>query len=85
MLISLMFKPFALFINFLIGLLGGFFGDYHFINYGFGVVLDLIGYGVNFMGSSTFQLCISTIGFWFTIDMAWACIEWIYKKIPGVD
>ena len=44
MLISLMFKPFALFINFLIGILGGFFGDYQFINHGFGVVLDLIGY-----------------------------------------
>lgn len=85
MLVSLMFKPFAIFINFLIGLLGGFFGDYSFVCSGFGVILDLIGYGVYFMGSSTFQLCISTIGFWFTVDIVWACIEWIYKKIPGVD
>lgn len=85
MLISLILKPFFIFINFLIGLLGGFFGDIAFVNYGFDVVVDLIGYGVYFMGSSTFNLVISSIAFWFTIDIAWACIEWLYKKIPGID
>lgn len=85
MLLSLILKPFFIFINFLIGLLGGFFGDVQFINYGFDVVIDLLGYGVFFMGYSTFSLVISSIGFWFTIDMAWACIEWLYKKIPGVE
>ena len=85
MLLTLILKPFFIFINFLIGLLGGFFGDVQFINYGFDVVVDLLGYGVFFMGYSTFSLVISSIGFWFTIDMVWACIEWLYKKIPGVE
>ena len=85
MLIGLILKPFFIFINFIIGLLGGFFGDIRFINNGFDVVVDLVGYGVYFMGASTFNLVISSIAFWFTVDMAWACIEWLYKKIPGVD
>lgn len=85
MLLALILKPFFMFINFIIGLLGGFFGDVVFISQGFGVVLDLIGYGVYFMGASTFSLVVSSIGFWFTVDIAWACIEWIYKKIPGID
>lgn len=85
MLISLIIKPFAIFINFLIGLLGGFFGDFSFIVSGLDALINLIGYGVYFMGFSTFQLCISSISFWFTVDIIWACIEWVYKKIPGVD
>lgn len=85
MLISLILKPFFIFINFLIGLLGGFFGNVSFISSGFDVVVDLLGYGIYFMGSNTFNFVISSIGFWFTIDIAWACIEWLYKKIPGVD
>ena len=85
MLLSLILKPFFILINFFIGLLGGFVCDIPFINYGFDVVIDLIGYGVYFMGYSTFNLVVSTIAFWLTLDMAWACIEWLYKKIPGVD
>ena len=85
MLLGLVLKPFFILINFFIGLLGGFVGDIPFINHGFDVVVDLIGYGVYFMGYSTFNLVISTIAFWLTLDMAWACIEWLYKKIPGVD
>ena len=47
MLIGLILKPFFILINFFIGLLGGFVGDIPFINRGFDVVVDLIGYGVN--------------------------------------
>lgn len=85
MLLGLILKPFFLFINLLISMLGGFFGDVKFIVGGFDIIIDLIAYGVYFMGASTFSLLISSIGFWFTIEMVWAIIEWIYKKIPGVD
>ena len=55
MLLSLILKPFFILINFFIGLLGGFVGDIPFINHGFDVVVDLIGYGVYFMGYSTYN------------------------------
>lgn len=85
MLIALIMKPFFIFINFLIATLGGFFGSYQFVNEGFEVLLDILGYGVYFMGFSTFNLVIGSIAFWFTVDIAWAVIEWIYIKIPGVN
>lgn len=85
MLIALIMKPFFIFVNFLIATIGGFFGDYQFINSGFEVILDILGYGVYFFGASTFTFVISSIAFWFTVDIAWAVIEWLYVKIPGVN
>ena len=28
---------------------------------------------------------IFSVGFWTSIHFSWAIIEWLYKKIPGVD
>lgn len=78
-------KPFFIFINFLISLFGGFFGNYQFITGGFETILDILGHGVYFMGVDTFAFVVSSIAFWFTVDIAWAVIEWIYIKIPGVN
>lgn len=32
-----------------------------------------------------FKLCISNVIFWLSVQMGWAIIEWVYKKIPGVS
>lgn len=30
-------------------------------------------------------IVIGNIAFWLTAQLAWAVIEWIYKKIPGIN
>lgn len=84
MLIGLVLAPFWLLINFIISLLGGFFGDYSFTVHSFDVLLSVLGYGVYFFGATTFCMVVSSISFWLTLDMSWAFIEWVYKKIPGI-
>lgn len=32
-----------------------------------------------------FAFCVSNVVFWLGLQMTWAIIEWIYKKIPGVN
>lgn len=85
MILSLILSPIWFLINQLISLLGGFFGDYDFTVKSFGVLLDVLGYGVYFFGANTFCMVVSSIVFWLTVDLVWAIIEWIYKKIPGIS
>lgn len=28
---------------------------------------------------------IGSVVSWFGIQLGWACVEWIYKKIPGIN
>ena len=85
MLIQLLLTPIWAIINGLISLLGVFFGEFTWSVGNFDVLLDLLGYGVYFFGTSTFCMVVSNIAFWLTVDMVWAIVEWIYKKIPGVN
>ena len=32
-----------------------------------------------------FCFIVGNIVFWIALDIIWAIIEWVYKKIPGVD
>lgn len=45
----------------------------------------LLGWALNFFPPSLWGTIILSIGFWYGIQMTWAIIEWVYKKIPGVD
>ena len=85
MLIEMILSPIWVIINGLISLLGGFFGEFSWSVGNFDVLLDLLGYGVYFFGATTFCMVVSNIAFWLTVDMVWAIVEWIYKKIPGVS
>ena len=85
MLIQMILTPIWSIINGLISLLGGFFGEFTWSVGNFDVLLDLLGYGVYFFGTTTFCMVVSNIAFWLTVDMVWAIVEWIYKKIPGVS
>ena len=44
-----------------------------------------ISIGCYFFGTSNFILVITCVLAWAGIDLAWAVIEWAYKKVPGVD
>lgn len=48
-------------------------------------IFDLLAHGVAVVGINNFSLCIGSIMFWYGVQFVWAIIEWIYKKIPGVD
>ena len=44
-----------------------------------------IGLGLYFFGTLPFVLVISSVLFWSGVDLSWGIIEWIYKKIPGIN
>lgn len=81
MLIKLIMLPFWLLITFLIGLIP----KIEIFQSGFGAVTNIIGYGCSIIGTDFFFSILGNIIFWLTIQMTWSIIEWIYKKIPGVE
>ena len=60
MIIQLILTPIWAIINGLIALLGGFFGEFSWSVGNFDVLLDLLGYGVYFFGTTTFCMVVST-------------------------
>lgn len=82
MIIEAIFNVFFTFINFLIEILPF---DIQFINGGLSSFIDLLGYGVYIVGPTCFVAMIGTWITWTTIHISWAIIEWIYKKIPGIN
>ena len=47
--------------------------------------INLLKTGLYFFGTNSFYLAIGSLIFWLGIDLGWGVIEWLYKKIPGVD
>ena len=82
MITELILSVFFGFASFLIGLLSGF-------DYSKGGIADtfftLLQYGLYFFGSTPFALVFGSVVAWASIDFAWAIIEWVYVKIPGVN
>ena len=50
-----------------------------------GVFYDLLSTGFYFFGSAPFMMVFGSVVFWIGVEIGWTSIEWIYKKIPGVD
>lgn len=48
-------------------------------------VFSLLVKASEFFPMDMFVLCIGNIGFWLAVHFVWAIVEWVYKKIPGVD
>lgn len=46
--------------------------------------MTFLAYGFAIFPFSLFMIFISNVLFWLGVQMVWAIIEWIYKKIPGV-
>lgn len=48
-------------------------------------LFSLLGQAFIIFPPDLFLICIGNVSFWLSIQMLWAIIEWIYKKIPGVS
>lgn len=81
MLIQLMMSPMWFMVYALIGM----FPVLESFPSGFGAVTNIIGYGCAIIGTDFFLSILGNIIFWLTVQLAWALIEWIYKKVPGVN
>lgn len=46
--------------------------------------LTLLNKALYFFPQDVWWLFISNLSFWLTAQLTWACIEWAYKKIPGI-
>lgn len=47
--------------------------------------LNVLSYGLMFFPIDVFISAIGSIAFWLLAHMVWAVVEWVYKKIPGID
>lgn len=45
----------------------------------------LLSKGIAFFGADIWYVIMANVGFWLTVQFGWSVIEWVYKKIPGVD
>lgn len=45
----------------------------------------MIRIGLGIFPNDVWLVCIMNGLFWITIQFTWSMIEWVYKKIPGVD
>ena len=50
-----------------------------------GDTLSLLHKGLSVFPSDVWVAILSNITFWASVQFSWAIIEWVYKKIPGVD
>ena len=47
--------------------------------------LNVLSYGLMFFPIDVFVTVFGSIAFWMGAHLVWALVEWVYKKIPGVD
>lgn len=82
MILELCFKPFFILIKFLITLVPSFVGSGVSSLVSFSVYLSPI---LSLLPNGFFSSFISSVTFYMTAQFGWVVIEWVYKKIPGVD
>lgn len=81
MLIQLMMAPLWALVYLLINL----FPVIESFPTSFGAVTNIIGYGCAIVGTDFFLAILGNVIFWLTVQLTWAIVEWIYKKVPGVN
>ena len=47
--------------------------------------VDVLKYPMSIFPADVWIALISSVIFWYVAQMTWAIIEWIIKKIPGVN
>ena len=47
--------------------------------------IDLISKGLSLFPPDVWWTCIGNVAFWMYLQLGWAIIEWIYKKLPGIN
>lgn len=48
-------------------------------------LLDLLSKAAVFVPFDTFLGCIATWFAFYNVELLWSIVEWVYKKIPGVN
>lgn len=48
-------------------------------------LISLLIKGMQFFPPDVWAIAIGNIIFWLLLQFIWAIIEWVYKKIPGVN
>lgn len=81
MIVSLLLSPVFLLISGLIGMLPVAFALPDWLN----PCLDLLSTALWFFPGDVWALVIGNVMFWVVAKLAWSIIEWVYKKVPGVD
>jgi len=46
---------------------------------------SLISKGLYFFPIDVWRTIIANVSFWLGAQLVWSIIEWVYKKVPGVD
>lgn len=47
--------------------------------------IQLLEKGLSLFPADVWWTCIGNVAFWMYVQLTWAIIEWIYKKIPGIS
>lgn len=81
MIVEALLSVFFSFCKFLVSLLPSMAQIPNWVN----SAINWIGWGLCFFPEDCWTVCIANITAWILIHWGWALIEWIYKKIPGVD
>lgn len=76
-----------MFLNFIIGLFdmlpASTFTDSIQVHISY--FLTALGYFNSLIGLDIFVVCLSHALFFWAFDVIWGIIEWVYKKVPGVN
>lgn len=81
MIIEAIFKPMFLLIKGLISLLS-FAGTFPSWAVDF---LKLMSTALEYFPGDVLVVILCNVWLWISAFLAWAVIEWVYKKVPGVD
>jgi len=85
MIIEFLLNPFFWFVEFLFNLLPDMSHIDPLSDFDISVFIYILSYGFYIFPFSLFMIFVSNILFWKSTQLTWAIIEWIYKKIPGVN
>ena len=81
MLVELILAPIFFLVKSVIGLIDGVMSLPSWIVY----TIDLLSKGMMFFPLEVWGVVIANVTFWLVAMYSWSIIEWVYKKIPGVN
>ena len=81
MIIELILTPIFLLIRTILGLIEGVYYLPSWIEH----TISLLSKALMFFPVSVWAVLIANIAFWYVALYSWSAIEWVYKKIPGVN
>lgn len=81
MLVELLLSP----IFFLVKAILGLFPEIDVLPSFLTDTINLLKGPLSIFPSDLWKLIFINLAFWVTVHFTWAIVEWVYKKIPGVN